>query len=143
MLRRILLPSVCGVLAYGFWVSPDFKEIAAGVAIFLFGMLSLEEGFRSFTGGVLEKIDLHSHRESVLERAQTAGKLRHIGITEVPPRDPAHAMLSRALDDERFQVTPMSASASSSNASRSKPAPRRSSSTPTWWPCTPTASTTG
>jgi phosphate:Na+ symporter len=44
------------VLAYGFWVSPDFKEIAAGVAIFLFGMLSLEEGFRSFTGGVLEKI---------------------------------------------------------------------------------------
>ncbi|HSH71163.1 MAG TPA: Na/Pi symporter, partial [Deferrisomatales bacterium] len=56
MLRRILLPSVFGVLAYGFWVSPDFKEIAAGVAIFLFGMLSLEEGFHSFTGGVLEKV---------------------------------------------------------------------------------------
>ena len=56
MLRRILLPSVFGVLAYGFWASPDFNEIAAGVAIFLFGMLSLEEGFHSFTGGVLEKI---------------------------------------------------------------------------------------
>jgi phosphate:Na+ symporter len=37
-------------------VSPDFKEISAGVAIFLFGMLALEEGFRAFSGGVLEKI---------------------------------------------------------------------------------------
>jgi phosphate:Na+ symporter len=56
VLRRILLPSIFLVLAWGFWVSPDFKEIAAGVAIFLFGMLSLEEGFKAFTGGVLEKI---------------------------------------------------------------------------------------
>ena len=56
MLRRILLPSIFLVLAWGFWVSPDFKEIAAGVAIFLFGMLSLEEGFKAFTGGVLEKL---------------------------------------------------------------------------------------
>ena len=56
MLRKILLPSIFFVLAYGFWVSPDFKEIAAGVAIFLFGMLMLEEGFRAFTGGILERI---------------------------------------------------------------------------------------
>ena len=56
MLRKILLPSIFLVLGYGFWVSPDFKEIAAGVAIFLFGMLSLEEGFKAFTGGVLERI---------------------------------------------------------------------------------------
>ncbi len=56
MLRKILLPTIFFVLAYGFWYSPDFKEIAAGVAIFLFGMLSLEEGFRAFTGGILEKI---------------------------------------------------------------------------------------
>ncbi len=56
MLKKILLPTIFLVLAYGFWVSPDFKEIAAGVAIFLFGMLSLEEGFRAFTGGILEKI---------------------------------------------------------------------------------------
>ena len=40
----------------GFWVSPDFKVISAGVAIFLFGMLSLEEGFRAFTGGALERL---------------------------------------------------------------------------------------
>ncbi|PWQ97620.1 sodium:phosphate symporter [Leucothrix arctica] len=44
------------VLGCGFWISPDFKEIAAGVAIFLFGMMSLEEGFKVFTGGLLEKI---------------------------------------------------------------------------------------
>jgi len=56
MLRKILLPSIFLVLAYGFWVSQDFKEIAAGVAIFLFGMLSLEEGFKAFTGGLLERI---------------------------------------------------------------------------------------
>ena len=56
MIRRIILPVMCAVLIYGFWVSSDFKEIAAGVAIFLFGMLFLEEGFRAFTGGLLEKL---------------------------------------------------------------------------------------
>ncbi len=56
MLRKILLPSILIILAYGFWVSPDFKEIAAGVSIFLFGMLSLEEGFKAFSGGGLEKV---------------------------------------------------------------------------------------
>jgi len=56
LLKKILLPSILAVLAYGFWISPDFKEIAAGVAIFLFGMLSLEEGFKAFSGGTLEKI---------------------------------------------------------------------------------------
>ncbi len=56
MLRKILIPTIFLILGYGFWVSPNFKEIAAGVAVFLFGMLSLEEGFKAFTGGVLEKI---------------------------------------------------------------------------------------
>ncbi|MCI5189106.1 MAG: Na/Pi cotransporter family protein [Candidatus Electrothrix sp. AS4_5] len=56
MLRKVLLPSILLMLAYGFWISSDFKEIAAGVAIFLFGMLSLEEGFKAFTGGALERI---------------------------------------------------------------------------------------
>ena len=54
MIRKIILPTIFGLLAYGFWISPDFKEIAAGVAIFLFGMLTLEQGFKAFTGGVLE-----------------------------------------------------------------------------------------
>ena len=56
MLKRIVLPIIFLVLAAGFWISPDFKEIAAGVAIFLFGMLFLEDGFRAFTGGLLEKL---------------------------------------------------------------------------------------
>jgi phosphate:Na+ symporter len=56
MLRKIFLPSILLILGYGFWISPDFKEIAAGVSIFLFGMLFLEEGFKAFTGGVLEKL---------------------------------------------------------------------------------------
>jgi len=56
MLKKILLPTMFLILTYGFWVSPNFNEIAAGVAIFLFGMLALEQGFRSFTGGMLERI---------------------------------------------------------------------------------------
>ncbi len=56
MLKKILLPTIFLILSWGFWISPDFKQIAAGVAIFLFGMLSLEEGFRAFTGGILEKL---------------------------------------------------------------------------------------
>ena len=56
MLRRIFLPTILIILGYGFWISPDFKEIAAGVAIFLFGMITLEEGFKAFSGGTLEKI---------------------------------------------------------------------------------------
>jgi len=56
MLKKVLTPSIFLILAYGFWISPNFKEIAAGVAIFLFGMLSLEKGFKSYTGGLLETI---------------------------------------------------------------------------------------
>ena len=56
VLKKILLPVILIILGWGFWISPQFKEIAAGVAIFLFGMMSLEEGFKAFTGGVLEKL---------------------------------------------------------------------------------------
>jgi len=56
MIHKLLLASIFSILAYGFWISPDFKEIATGVAIFLFGMMSLEKGFKAFTGGLLEKI---------------------------------------------------------------------------------------
>lgn len=56
MSRHIALAAIFLLLGWGFWASPNFKEIAAGVAIFLFGMLSLEEGFKAFTGGTLERI---------------------------------------------------------------------------------------
>ncbi|MGB1110047.1 MAG: Na/Pi cotransporter family protein [Gammaproteobacteria bacterium] len=56
MIRPLLLVCVAALLGYGFWISPDFKQIAAGVAIFLFGMLAMEEGFKAFSGGVLERV---------------------------------------------------------------------------------------
>ncbi len=56
MLRKLILPVLVLALAYAFWASPVFNEIAAGVAILLLGMMLLEEGFRSFTDGPLEKI---------------------------------------------------------------------------------------
>ena len=56
MIKRIILPVILVILAVGFWISPNFKQIAAGVAIFLFGMIFLEDGFRAFTGGILEKL---------------------------------------------------------------------------------------
>ena len=56
MIKNLLLPLILFLLAYGFWISSDFKDIASGVAIFLFGMLFLEEGFKKFSGGVLENI---------------------------------------------------------------------------------------
>ncbi len=56
MFKKLFLPSILLVLAYGFWVSANFKEIAAGVAIFLFGMMVLGEGFKAFSGGALEKV---------------------------------------------------------------------------------------
>ena len=43
------------VLAYGFWISPDFKDLR-GRSHILFGMLALEEGFKAFTGGLLERL---------------------------------------------------------------------------------------
>ncbi|WP_371227072.1 Na/Pi cotransporter family protein [Roseovarius sp. 2305UL8-3] len=54
--KTLILPVVIALLIGGFWVSPEFQEIAAGVAIFLFGMLMLEDGFRLFSGGFLERI---------------------------------------------------------------------------------------
>ncbi len=56
MLKKFLLPVVLLSLSLGFWASADFQEIAAGVAIFLFGMLMLEDGFKLFSGGFLENI---------------------------------------------------------------------------------------
>ncbi len=55
-MTRYYLPVVIGALLLTFWVSPDAQEIAAGVAIFLFGMLMLEDGFKLFGGGALERI---------------------------------------------------------------------------------------
>ncbi|MCB1688542.1 MAG: Na/Pi cotransporter family protein [Halioglobus sp.] len=56
MLGRIFLPSLTLLLAYGFWASTSFKDIAAGVALFLFGMLCMEQGFKAYSGGALQRV---------------------------------------------------------------------------------------
>ncbi len=56
MLKRLFFPTILLLLAYGFWTSSDFQVITAGVAIFLFGMIYLEQGFKVYTGGLLENI---------------------------------------------------------------------------------------
>ncbi len=67
MLRNGFLILIVVLLSYGFWQSADFKLIAAGISIFLFGMMSLQQGFRSFTGGVLEKV-LRTVTDSLIKR---------------------------------------------------------------------------
>ena len=55
LLKKILLPAILLVLGYAFWQNSNFKQISAGIAIFLFGMLALEDGFNRLSGGVLER----------------------------------------------------------------------------------------
>lgn len=54
--RQLPLILALLLLAWALWASPTLVEIAAGVAIFLFGMMALEQGFKAFTGGMLEAI---------------------------------------------------------------------------------------
>ncbi len=56
MYRLAFIGVIFLVLGYGMTQSSDFAEIAGGVAIFLFGMMALGEGFKAFTGGTLENI---------------------------------------------------------------------------------------
>ncbi|MGB5461765.1 MAG: Na/Pi symporter [Aureibaculum sp.] len=56
MIRRLLFLVFLLVLAVILFINPNFKTIMAGVAILLFGMIMLEEGFRVFTKGPLQKI---------------------------------------------------------------------------------------
>ncbi len=67
MIKHGVFFLILGLLTVGFWFSADFKTVAAGIAIFLFGMLSLQQGFKFFTGGILEKI-LQSVTDNVVKR---------------------------------------------------------------------------
>lgn len=55
-MKRYYLPVAVGALLLAFRISPDAQVIAAGIAIFLFGMLMLEDGFKLFGGGTLERV---------------------------------------------------------------------------------------
>jgi len=55
-MRHALIVSILALLGYAVVASDDFKVIAAGVAVFLVGMVFLEDGFKQFAGGVLEEV---------------------------------------------------------------------------------------
>jgi len=55
-LKKILLVGGLVLLGMLLFTSPTIKEISAGVAILLFGMIMLEEGFHSFVSGPLQTL---------------------------------------------------------------------------------------
>lgn len=55
LFKKMLLPIILLMMAYAFWQNSNIKLIAAGVAIFLLGMLAIEDGFRRLSGGILER----------------------------------------------------------------------------------------
>ncbi len=56
MIKKFLFIGVLIALAILLYLNPNFKTIAAGIAILLFGMIMLEEGFKVFTKGPLQNI---------------------------------------------------------------------------------------
>lgn len=56
MIRKTLFLILLVVLGMILHFNPNFKTVAAGIAILLFGMIMLEEGFKVFTKGPLQKI---------------------------------------------------------------------------------------
>lgn len=47
---------ILGLLALAFWLSADAQHIAAGIALFLLGMVMLEDGFKGLGGSVLAQV---------------------------------------------------------------------------------------
>ncbi len=53
---QLQLGLILGLLALGFWLSADAQQIAAGIALFLLGMVMLEDGFKGLGGSVLARV---------------------------------------------------------------------------------------
>ena len=56
MIKKLLLPILLLLLAYFIISNENIKIIATGIAIFIIGMHFMENGFKLFSGGTLEKI---------------------------------------------------------------------------------------
>ncbi|WP_205677844.1 Na/Pi cotransporter family protein [Brumimicrobium salinarum] len=54
--RKLILPVMLLVLAWALYAFPMVSEVAAGVAILLFGIIMLEDGFNAFVQGPLERM---------------------------------------------------------------------------------------
>ena len=55
-LKKLWLPAVCLIAIYAMSIDPSLTEIFAGIGVLLFGMIFLENGFKGFSGGILESI---------------------------------------------------------------------------------------
>ena len=56
MFKKSFYPLFLLAIAYLLFSSNDAKTIIAGIAIFLIGMVFMEDGFKLFSGGMLEKV---------------------------------------------------------------------------------------
>lgn len=56
MFKKTLFPLLFLILAYFVLTYDSAKEIIAGISIFLVGMFFMEDGFKLFSGGFLEKV---------------------------------------------------------------------------------------
>lgn len=56
VIPHLKLGLTLGLLVLALGLSADFQRIAAGVALFLLGMMMLEEGFKALGGSVLERL---------------------------------------------------------------------------------------
>lgn len=73
MIKRSLFVVLLITLGGLLYVYPNFKTIAAGIAILLFGMIMLEDGFKAFTKGPLQH--LLKKATDKLYKSITAGAL--------------------------------------------------------------------
>ncbi|TLD80101.1 Na/Pi cotransporter family protein [Helicobacter sp. MIT 05-5293] len=65
MFQKYLIPICILALVYFVSTSEALTSVSAGLAILLFGMLSLGNGFRSFNGGFLENLLTHSTSNAI------------------------------------------------------------------------------
>src|SRR5690554_7728058 len=49
-----MLPISIVFRGFGFWAYPNFRNIAAGIAVFLFGLWMLKRGVQTLSGGLIE-----------------------------------------------------------------------------------------
>ena len=73
MIKRLLFILILIALGITLFFNPNFETIAAGIAILLFGMIMLEEGFKVFTKGPLK--DFLKNSTNKLYKSISAGAL--------------------------------------------------------------------
>jgi phosphate:Na+ symporter len=56
LLKKSIYPLFLLAVAYVLFSSHDAKTIVAGIAVFLIGMVFMEDGFKLFSGGMLERV---------------------------------------------------------------------------------------